>query len=712
MRVLVEQTYDCVEAWLKKLGLDDRVALVTLMGGVDTNRWDQNPERETIIIGTQDMLLSRALNRGYGMSRFRWPMHFGLLNNDCLWVMDEVQLMGAGLATTAQLESFRRSLGTFGAVHSIWMSATISRDWLRTVDFNPDNHERTQTLTEADWQRPALATRMNAPKPLQKGNVLMGEFPKLATEILSLHAPKSRTLVVANTVERATEVYSHLLKKKTKVKLVLIHSRFRSPDRAAAMKRALDKPGATGVIVVATQVIEAGVDFSSRVLITELAPWASLVQRFGRCNRGGDEIEPAVFWLDLPKNKPEKFSRPYDLGTLERARNRLMSLPDVGPASIPKVKEDYEHQQIIRRKDLFELFDTTTDLAGFDLDVSRFIRDDEELDVQVFWRNFDTEPADEEKPSADELCRVPIGQIKAYINKNKGWVPDSLDGRWVPVADSLLRPGLTIILSASKGGYDPSTGWSLKSSKPVPVLAPSLEAADSYDGDPHSECPWESIAEHTGAVIDQAQLLSKDLIPPDVLEVLVTAAKWHDAGKAHPAFQACLRECPPSDLVGLPAKAPRAAWVKGRIPNQPAQAGGRRKHFRHELASAILALMHNQSDLVAYLCAAHHGKVRVSIRSMPEEYRPKDACVRFARGVWDGDVVPEVLLADGLAVPETSLDLSFLDLGEGPRGESWMARILKLRNDPALGPFRLALLEALIKAADERGSALGAPIKR
>ena len=29
-------------------------------------------------------------------------MHFALLNNDCLWVMDEVQLMGNGLATTAQ----------------------------------------------------------------------------------------------------------------------------------------------------------------------------------------------------------------------------------------------------------------------------------------------------------------------------------------------------------------------------------------------------------------------------------------------------------------------------------------------------------------------------------------------------------------------------------------------------------------------------------
>jgi len=68
---------------------------VILMGGEEPDRndaWDIHPERPSILIGTQDMLLSRALNRGYGMSRYRWPMHFGLLNNDCLWVGDRHSL--------------------------------------------------------------------------------------------------------------------------------------------------------------------------------------------------------------------------------------------------------------------------------------------------------------------------------------------------------------------------------------------------------------------------------------------------------------------------------------------------------------------------------------------------------------------------------------------------------------------------------------------
>jgi CRISPR-associated endonuclease/helicase Cas3 len=70
-----------------------------MMGGEADGRWDIRPEDEAIIVGTQDTLLSAALNRGYAMKRYRWPISFALLNNDGVWVLDEVQLIGAGLAT-------------------------------------------------------------------------------------------------------------------------------------------------------------------------------------------------------------------------------------------------------------------------------------------------------------------------------------------------------------------------------------------------------------------------------------------------------------------------------------------------------------------------------------------------------------------------------------------------------------------------------------
>jgi CRISPR-associated endonuclease/helicase Cas3 len=116
MRTLVEQTVNETEAWLKALRLPDSIGLSVLMGGEDAGDWDAYPERAAILIGTQDMLLSRALNRGYGMSRYRWPRHFGLLNNDCLWVLDEIQLMGPGVATACQLEAFRLEVGTASVV--------------------------------------------------------------------------------------------------------------------------------------------------------------------------------------------------------------------------------------------------------------------------------------------------------------------------------------------------------------------------------------------------------------------------------------------------------------------------------------------------------------------------------------------------------------------------------------------------------------------
>ena len=84
MRVLVEQTRDEARKWLSNLGVAEKVAVHVLMGGEDADEWDIHPEKPAILIGTQDMLLSRALNRGYATTRYHWPIDFGLLNNDCL----------------------------------------------------------------------------------------------------------------------------------------------------------------------------------------------------------------------------------------------------------------------------------------------------------------------------------------------------------------------------------------------------------------------------------------------------------------------------------------------------------------------------------------------------------------------------------------------------------------------------------------------------
>ncbi len=208
MRVLVEQSADEAKKWLDNLGLNDEIKVEVLMGGVEVSDWFLYPERSAILIGTQDMLLSRALNRGYAASRFHWPVDFGLLNNDCLWVFDEPQLMGSGVPTTAQMAGLRAALGTFGPCPSLWMSATLEPAWLDTVDFAGRRVGPPLELAEDDYDssRP-LSKRMTADKTLQPlGVVTSKDGKEVAQQVVKLHDKGPQTLVVLNTVDRAKAV--------------------------------------------------------------------------------------------------------------------------------------------------------------------------------------------------------------------------------------------------------------------------------------------------------------------------------------------------------------------------------------------------------------------------------------------------------------------------------------------------------------------------
>lgn len=717
MRVLVEQTRDVLVEVIRRLGVATRV--VVLMGGVEqpeeaaTQSWDIAPEEDAIILGTQDMLLSRALNRGYGMSRFRWPLHFGLLNTDCQWVVDEVQLMGNGVATIAQLQALRRKLGTVLPTGTCWMSATLEEAWLRTVDVEDEDLQGHLCLDTTDLGHEVVKVRVGARKPLRRAASRMGDTKALAAEVAEAHRPGTRTLVVLNTVDRAREVFASLSKTKTTATRVLVHSRFRPPDRARALGAALAEPGPEGTIVISTQVVEAGVDVSSTTLFTEVAPWASLVQRFGRCNRRGLDADARVHFCALPEDPKQraKLERPYELQQLLVAEEILRDLDDVGPSRLPKKALDLERGLVLRRRDLLDLFDTTPDLMGNDVDVSRFIRDADDHDVRVYWRDIEQEPvADEPSPSRDELCPAPLGVLRDWLKAKQRpmWARDGLRGRWAPL--DRIHPGTTVLLRASDGGYEPTRGFDPRASGRVDPVA-LTEAVEQtlahedrdYDGDPESEWrQWYSLSAHSLDVSREAAALAASLgLPAHLESALVAAARWHDAGKAHDVWQnaaKALGSDPPQTLVA------KSQAIGKRI--RYARPG-----FRHELASALLALQHGQTDLVAFLIASHHGKVRLSLRSLPNERAPldehgsEDRSIRHARGVWEGDVLPEVDLGEGLVVPSSRITLRYMELGHDERtGPSWVSRVLALRDNPELGPFRLGFLEALIKCADERAS--------
>ena len=118
----------------------------------------------------------------------------------------------------------------------------------------------------------------------------------------------------------------------------------------------------------------------------------------------------------------------------------------------------------------------------------------------------------------------------------------------------------------------------------------------------------------------------------------------------------------------------------------------------------MACLQLNFPDLVTYLVAAHHGKVRQSIRSLPGEKQPDDGRL-FARGVHEGDDLPGANLGGGLSTDTIQLSLDSMKLGLSPNGQpSWVDRMIRLRNE--VGCFQLGWLEALLRAADCRASAL------
>ncbi len=792
MRVLVEQVAAEITAALQRQsGAAAQVPVIALMGGLQAADWQAWPESEAVLVGTQDMLLSRALNRGYGAARARWPMEFGLLNHDCLWVMDEVQLMDVGLATSAQLQAFRDDDATkqLRPCKTWWMSATLQPDWLSigpdTVALNaalpeasrvPTEH-RSGLLWDGVHKPVAVSTEASAK-----------QVAALAAEqhVASGLGTDGPTLIVLNRVARAVEVFDALARRVAKepalqtCELRLVHSRFRPAERTGWRESFLNRvacaPG-TNRIVVTTQVVEAGVDISAALLLTDLAPWPSLVQRFGRAARWGGRARVIV--IDA-RPRDDKAAAPYAVQEVDAAREALHCLDDVSPRSLEAFEEShqellgalypYRPLHLLLREEVDDLFDTAPDLCGADIDISRFIRSGDERDVQVCWRSVppNAAPEAEQRPAREELCAVPFLAARDWLcakdkeslkPDRRAWVWDWLDARWRLLQRRDIYPGQTLLVDAAAGGYDLLRGFDAQSRRPVLPLSPAAVCAADLADEAESDeslsvtAQWQTIAFHGWQVGRLAREIGQALAP-ELADLLDLAGRWHDAGKGHPAFQASLQP----HLHGAEiAKAPGDQW-QPRSRLYRLADGSVRAGFRHELASTlalfallrrcrpdhpallgpwrellvlagqahamppagsaladgtlsplereVLALDAEQFDLLVYLVCAHHGKVRMSWQASPADQSIIDDALRI-RGVRDGDVLPSLRLAaaDGerYRLPAAELVLAPASVGLNPHtGRGWTERVLGLLKHH--GPFALAWLEALIRAADQRAS--------
>lgn len=634
MRVLVEQTEASLRAWLEKHdlqwdGIGDhagKVGVHVLMGGCDGGEWHLHPECSAILIGTQDLLLSRALNRGYAAPRARWPMEFGLLNQDCLWVVDEVQLMDVGLATSAQLQAFRHEDELAGKslrpCRTWWMSATMQPRWLHSVDTEPLLKILPSMLEIPAQQRTGMLWEVRKPREIVAIDGAKDAAPRRIAEIaLKAHQPGTVTLVVVNRVDEANAVFGVLTTMdKTGIDRRLVHSRFRPHERQAWREEFLSRSAPlppAGRIIVATQVVEAGVDISGTTLVTDLAPWPSLVQRFGRCARYGGTGRVIVIDRGITADD-DKAAAPYAAADLTGARAALDRIADVSPAGLEAFEAGltadargslypYAPRHLLLRREWDELFDTTPDLTGADLDISRFIRSGDERDCLVFWDAVaDGEaPSDQRRAHRDELCPMPFLMARDWLcgaeTKTakkprlrpgmRAWVWDWIDGAWTTAERAALLPGRIIYVAAVCGGYDPACGVDLDATDPVPLVAiapmpaPALAEAmadDSQSGEPLSRAEtWKTIATHGGEVGRLAHAIGEAIGLKGFAALLVLAGRWHDLGKAHPAFQSLIAADDRPQRTDL-AKAPDGSWRR-----QYRCVDGERRGFRHELASAL-----------------------------------------------------------------------------------------------------------------------------
>lgn len=141
---------------------------------------------------------------------------------------------------------------------------------------------------------PSQKDREFVPRRIHVGTILNGfdELVQRQTEI-------GNVLVVVNTVKKAVEIFKTLKNMNGKADVFLLHSRLVEGERRNRLEmvstyvKKKDKP----VVLVATQVVEAGVDLSFDTLITETAPPDSLLQRAGRVARYGGEGWVYVFPL-------------------------------------------------------------------------------------------------------------------------------------------------------------------------------------------------------------------------------------------------------------------------------------------------------------------------------------------------------------------------------------------------------------------------------
>lgn len=313
MRVLANQFEFEYKATVKRYtdshGLRE-VGTVAIQTGA---RPDDRKLEADLIFTTIDQVLSSFLTIPYSLSNRQANLNAGAIIGSYL-VFDEFHLFpvdengNGALATTLAMLHMLKGVAPF-----VLMTATFSKTMLRRLGDLLDAEPVVLTQNEID----AI--------PSQQGKQRRYRYTaqELTPEAIIddvTRQQRTRVLVVCNTVQRAQDLAQALRTdaRLTGVQVELLHSRFYACHRSnkeEEIRREFgeDKTAYTWgpTILVATQVIEVGLNITCQVLHTELAPAAAIVQRAGRCARFAHEAGDVLVY-DVPRREDGSFDfAPY-----------------------------------------------------------------------------------------------------------------------------------------------------------------------------------------------------------------------------------------------------------------------------------------------------------------------------------------------------------------------------------------------------------------
>lgn len=285
------------------------LAVARLRGGAwRDDGWARLPSQPAIICSTVDQVGSALLFRAYGHSDRTASIYAGLAAHDSLILLDEAHCAVPFLQTLGAVKRLRAERWAQQALRTPFLFSVMSATppvGIPEESAFPKPAERAVALNHPILEQRFTARKLAAlPPPVKDDDKFIAEAASFAAKFAK-NEGKSRVAVMVNRVATAAEIAERLRRELGQAAdVVLLTGRMRPLDRDALVEKwePLLKAGsqetpAKPVIVVTTQCLEVGADFSFDALVTECASLDSLRQRFGRLDRLGTLGETAAVIL-------------------------------------------------------------------------------------------------------------------------------------------------------------------------------------------------------------------------------------------------------------------------------------------------------------------------------------------------------------------------------------------------------------------------------